>query len=179
MDDLYTTSLEQKFRLLSNRLRRVRITCGDWKRLTRSAMEPYRKEVTGVFLDPPYDMSLRRGDLYGPSDSGKKKDRKPQGVLQVHEEAREWALERGKNESTRIAYCAYSTPEEDALFIDAGWDALRWTAAGGYGLQAHNDARENRNLEIVWFSPHCLPLAEDLFHSSTVSGGNAGVPFDE
>lgn len=154
---MYEGELKSRFRLLADRLFRVRIACGDWSRLTKSAVTPSGKEITGIFLDPPYDLGLRRGDLYGPSDrSGGKKKKGVQNVAQVHDDARTWALERGAESNLRIAYCAYSTDEEAELFLSASWVPLRWSAAGGYGLQSNREAKENRNREIIWFSPHCL-----------------------
>ena len=165
---MYEDALVQQFSRLANRLHRVRIACGDWSRLTKSAVTPSKGQKTGVFLDPPYDLALRRGDLYGPTDRdagptgavgpvrGKRGKCSDGPVLQPHEAARDWALSIGDDPSLRIAYCGYSNPEEDALFAAQGWSPLRWTAAGGYGLQADNSARGNRHLEIVWFSPHCL-----------------------
>lgn len=146
----YEDNLYEVFKIISNRLRRVRIVCGDWKRLTGSAVDGGRNRITGVFLDPPYDLSLRRGDLYGKTDS------KNNPGVQVHEEAREWALKHTDDDSKRIAYCSYSTPEEDEMFLKAGWKPYRWSASGGYSLQSNTSARDNKDKEIIWFSPSCL-----------------------
>lgn len=142
--------LLERISRLANRLHRVRLACGDWSRLTNSAARAARGHVAGVFLDPPYDLSGRRANLYGPGD------RVAGGTPQPHEAAREWALDRGTDPATRIAYCGYDDRQEAALFRSAGWTALRWSASGGYGLQADNAARANRAREVVWFSPHCL-----------------------
>lgn len=147
--DEYGENLTAQFQALADRLRRVRIACGDWTRLTRSAADAGKNKITGVFLDPPYDLTLRRSDLYGAADQATSEQ-------QVHEAARTWALEHGHDEGKRIAYCSYSTDAEDALFLAAGWTPLRWSAQGGYGLQGANAARDNRDREIIWFSPHCL-----------------------
>jgi len=153
----YRESLDSVFKALSDRLRRVRITCGSWSRLTKAAVDPGKGKIAAVFLDPPYDLSLRRGDLYGASDRSESGE-----VAQVHARAREWALEAGVRPELRIAYCSYSTPEEDTLFEEAGWTAYRWQAKGGYGLQSHNSARSNREKEVVWFSPHCLQKGDSV-----------------
>jgi hypothetical protein len=149
--DYYGASLDHQFSMLADRLRRVRVACGDWKRLTGAAMDAGPNKVTAIFLDPPYDLSLRRGDLYGAAD--RENDSAEQ---QVHEAARTWAIENGSNPLKRIAYCSYSTPEEDAMFHEAGWIPYRWSAQGGYGLQSNNEARGNKDKEVIWFSPHCL-----------------------
>lgn len=147
---VYEADLLKQFQELSARLRRVRFSCGDWSRLTGSAVDPGPKKIAAVFLDPPYDLNLRRSDLYGAADV-------TTDTQQVHEKARAWALKAGTDPRMRIAYCSYSTPEEDALFRAAGWDQYRWSAQGGYGLQANNEARSNKDAEIIWFSPACLP----------------------
>lgn len=157
--DLYQERLTAQFRTLAQRLHRVRLIAGDWTRMTRSIVEPVKGETAGIFLDPPYDSTLRRANLYGPSDTGHS------GGAQIHDAVRDWALSIGDAERYRIAYCTYSTPEEDAVMHSAGWFPYRWTAAGGYGLQSENRARENKDREVIWFSPHCLhPEGDVLFH---------------
>jgi site-specific DNA-adenine methylase len=137
------------FTHLSNRLRRVRLSCGDWTRLTKSVVTPSANKVTGIFLDPPYDPSQRRSLLYGKTDTASNT---------VHDQSREWALENGYRSELRIAYCSYSSTVEDELFRKYGWTPLRWQASGGYGLQSENSrANSNRSREIIWFSPNCLP----------------------
>jgi len=154
-----TRSAEQilaaDFAALANRLRRVRVACGDWSRVVGNAATPQKGHYTGVLLDPPYDPTERRGDLYAVGD--RPEDRE----TPVHEAARTWALTNGSDPRYRIAYCSYSTPGEDALFEAAGWNAYRWAALGGYALQAGNRARSNRDREIVWFSPTC-PVTEPV-----------------
>lgn len=138
------------FEVISNRLRRVRLTCGDWKRLTNSAVTPVAGKQTGIFLDPPYDMAKRRSDLYGKSDSRN-------ASTSIHDESRKWALENGDRPELRIAYCGYDDDQETKEFLESGWTGLRWTASGGYGLQSETSrARSNRDREIIWFSPFCL-----------------------
>lgn len=149
LHEFYGVALSEKFHALADRLRRVRISCGDWARLTGAASDPGPKKMSAIFLDPPYDLALRRADLYGATDH-------TSNDQQVHEAARNWALAEGENPLRRIAYCSYSTAEEDALFAAAGWEPYRWSAQGGYGLQSDNAARSNKDKEVIWFSPHCL-----------------------
>ncbi len=146
IDELMEAKILDSITKIHNRVRRVRITCGDWSRLTRSATTPAKGKMAGVFLDPPYAPEERRNDLYGKSDAGESS---------VHLEAMQWALEAGIRSDLRIAYCTYENSEETENFVSNGWHAERWTAAGGYGLQSDNRALENRNREIIWFSPNC------------------------
>lgn len=144
----YLQNLNGMFQLLKNRLIRVRLISGDWKRIQGAASKAAAGKITGVFLDPPYDPKARRLDLYGQSDDGSR---------DIHKEARDYALSLTGDNSYRVAYCSYQDDEETKLFEEAGWSPYSWTASGGYGLQSDNQARTNRDLEIIWFSPNCLP----------------------
>lgn len=153
----YRDHLCAQFEALGNRMRRVRVACGDWSRVLGNAAVPAKNHITGVLLDPPYDPTERRTDLYAVGDRGL-------GVRpveeSVHEAARTWALARTDDPAYRIAYCSYSNPDEDALFAGAGWTPFRWAAAGGYAHAAKKSegtrAQSNKYREIVWFSPSCL-----------------------
>jgi len=129
-------------RLLADRLRRVRVCCGDWSRILGES--PTGKlGLTGVFLDPPYSAQADRDDsLYGVDD------------LSVAHDVREWCVEHGDNPLLRIALCGYRG-EHDSL-EDRGWSAIEWKAAGGYGSQGNGRGRDNSKREVVWFSPHCV-----------------------
>ncbi len=127
---------------LSNRLRRVRVACGDWTRVLGDSVLGKGKNVGGrrpcaVFLDPPYDPKRRDPHLYGVDDDG------------VAIRARTWALEHGDDPDLRIALCGYAG-EHDM----PGWTEYAWKGARGYA----GDANTNRERERIWFSPHCLPL---------------------
>lgn len=147
--------LRAEFTVLANRLRRVRVTCGQWDRVLGSAAVPPAGQVAGVFLDPPYDAEIRRGDLYAVGD------RPADRTVAVHAAARSWALQHGEDSRYRIAYCAYTNPADTALFTSAGWLAFTWQTAGGYGTHARNRAWDNRTREVVWFSPGCRPAAAE------------------
>jgi hypothetical protein len=123
---------------LADRLRRVRVCCGDWKRiLGRSPTECIG--LTGVFLDPPY--SAARDTVYASDDK-----------LVAHK-VREWAIEHGDNPMLRIALCGYEGEHK----MPENWTVLAWKTNGGHG-NASKDGRGRANaaLERIWFSPHCL-----------------------
>jgi hypothetical protein len=127
-------------RALSERLRRVRVCCGDWKRiLGRSSTELIG--VTGVFLDPPYLAGSRDPSLYGTESAD------------VAHAVREWALANGNNKKLRIALCGYEGEHEMP-----GWQKVAWEASGGYAAAAGNTV--NAGLERIWFSPHCSRAAD-------------------
>jgi site-specific DNA-adenine methylase len=131
---------------LAERLRRVRVCCGDWTRvLGRSSTELIG--VTGILLDPPYLSDFRDPSLYG-TESG-----------DVAHAVREWCLANGKNKKLRIALCGYEGEHK----MPADWQCVSWKAAGGYAAAAGN--HENSHKERIWFSPHCARAEDqaDLF----------------
>ena len=125
---------------LADRLRRVRVCCGDWQRVTGPSVT-FKHGITGVFLDPPYAAEADRDEtLYAADD------------LQVAHEVRRWAIENGGNPLLRIALCGYEGEHE----MPADWECVAWKAAGGYGSQGDGQGRKNAGRERIWFSPHCL-----------------------
>lgn len=88
------------FQDLTDRLRRVRVVCGEWDRVLGESVTT-KHGVTAVVLDPPYaDTANRRADLYR-EDS-----------LSVAHAAREWALANGDNPLLRIALCGYANQRQ-------------------------------------------------------------------
>ena len=133
----WSAHLQAMMRELRDRLRSVRVCCGDWSRVCGPT--PTEKlGLTGVFLDPPYSAD-RQGDLYVVDD------------MDVAHAVRAWALEHGDDPLYRIALCGYDGEHEMP-----GWEALAWKASGGYGSQGEGRGRDNAEREVVWFSPHCL-----------------------
>jgi hypothetical protein len=134
----------ETFERLSDRLRNVRIVCGEWDRIL-GPTPTWKTGLTGVFLDPPYSLDERADRIYAHDESGGLADR-----------VREWAIANGDNPLLRIALCGYDS--EHAM--PQSWAAVRWKAHGGYGSQAKNlgRAQANSRREVVWFSPHCLPV---------------------
>jgi hypothetical protein len=126
-------------RAISERLRRVRVCCGDWSRVLGPS--PTTKlGLTGVFLDPPYSDEYRQGDLYALDDTD------------VGLDVMDWVIENGDNPDMRIALCGY----DGNYTMPAGWTKINWKAAGGYGSQGNGSGRENAAREVIWFSPHCI-----------------------
>lgn len=135
------------FVALCERLRRVRVCCGDWSRVC-GPTPTFKHGLTGVVLDPPYaDTAGRTSDLYA-EDS-----------LSVAHDVREWAIANGEHPQLRIALCGYA----DEHVMPDGWESVAWKANGGYGSQGNGRGRENAAMERVWFSPHCLKADLPLF----------------
>ena len=127
-------------RQLRDRMRRVRVCCGDW---SRPLFPSFTKlGLTGVFLDPPYSLEADRDMGLYTVDSGT-----------VAHDVRRWAIEHGDNPLMRIALCGY---DGEHAMPDT-WEAVAWKAAGGYGNQGDGKGRENAAREVVWFNKSCLP----------------------
>lgn len=135
------------FDRLRDRLRSVRVCCGDWSRVCSSPSVTTRLGVTGVFLDPPYGDEGRAGGIYAHDSKN------------VAAEVLAWCLERGSDQKMRIALCGYEG-EHDAL-EEIGWTAIAWRAHGGYGNRGGGNV--NRDRERVWFSPACAGEGVSLF----------------
>lgn len=135
--------LYEYFHALADRLRRVRVCCGEWDRILGPSVTE-KLGVTGIFLDPPYEGFE---GLYA-AESG------------VSGAVREWAIANGSNKMLRIALCGY----EGEHSMPGDWECVPWKAQGGYGSQGIGQGRENAGRERIWFSPACLKVGTmDLF----------------
>ena len=127
--------LIELFQALQERLRRVRVACGDFERVLGDSVT-WRHGMTGILLDPPYT----EGNMeYAAQGEG------------VAKRAAEWARANGENPLLRIALCGLEG-EHDM----PGWQCVPWKARGGYGSQRADGSNDNRKRERIWFSPHCL-----------------------
>lgn len=142
------TALAAYFARLSDRLRRVRFLCGDWRRACKDSVT-VNHGLTALFLDPPYPAAEH--DMgYHSEEAG-----------DVWHAAAAWAVERGADPRLRIAIAGYHSDESDALF-PKNWERVRWTARGGYANQkADGRGRTNAARECLWFSPACVDAATD------------------
>ncbi len=133
------------FRALQTRLRRVRVVCGDWTRVLGPSVLGKGKNVGGrrpcaVFLDPPYNTSMRAKRIYNHDQAG------------LAAKVREWALEHGDDPDLRICLAGYF--DEHASHMPSTWAVHRWKGARGYA----GEDNDNREQETLWFSKHCLPI---------------------
>jgi DNA adenine methylase len=136
--------IREWFGLLSGRLARVRVACGDWQRILGPSVTE-KHGITAVLLDPPY--STDEHDVeYG--DDGQ----------DVADAVRVWAIENGANPMLRIALCGYDGEHE----MPDSWETVEWKAQGGYGSQGDGRGRENATRERIWFSPACIQPRDRL-----------------
>lgn len=125
---------------LADRLRFVRICCGDFARVLTPAVTTSHG-LTGVVLDPTYDRKMRSSRIYEIEDDTSSP------------RAREWAIANGDDPLLRIALMGLEGEHE----MPESWTCVAWKSGGGYGNQAANGrGRENAGLERIWFSRHCL-----------------------
>jgi site-specific DNA-adenine methylase len=131
------------FQRLHDRLRDVRVTCGDWSRVCKDSVTT-RHGLTALFLDPPY----AKGAMdYGAGGMG----------LGIAEDVRAWCKANGQNEKLRIVLCGHAGEHDELL--DHGWHIRKWAARKGYALS--DEAKANTAGETLWCSPHCVPVEKE------------------
>jgi hypothetical protein len=148
--------LMEWMKTLSDRLRNVRVCCGDWKRVCSSVSVTTRLGLTGVFLDPPYRTHVegkesRSQGLYA-TDHGSDLDKLAKDV-QVY------CLKHGGNPKMRIAVCALEGEGYEVL-TQKGWQEVQWKSSG-YGMRTEK-GQENAARERIWYSPGCLVPERDI-----------------
>lgn len=135
--DAVAGDLVELFGVLADRLRRVRVCCGDWTRvLGRSTLgidTAHGMTPCGVLLDSPYAHDERDKRLYREDDAD------------LSAAVRSWALENGDNPCLRIALCGW----EGEHAMPSTWTKIAWKSKG---------SGRNRGRERIWFSPHCLEV---------------------
>lgn len=140
----YTPGLYEWFRQLSERLRRVRVVCGDWTRVCGGDWQDDRG-ICGIFFDPPYDpvKCNRDAKIYTEESAT------------VANDVREWCRKRGALKTYRIVLAGYY--EEHESLLDEGWTFHRWSAHGGFANRGKGKSQGevNRHKEALFFSPHC------------------------
>ena len=137
-----TRALVAYMERLAARLERVRITCGDWRRVTTPSVTRSGTGGDGaraVFLDPPYTTS---GDLYAAATDG------------VSADVRAWCITAPRD--LRIALCGYDAEHDELL--RHGWtrQAGKAGSGAGYSTNAANGRRER-----LWLSPACIQAGQD------------------
>ena len=126
------------FAALHDRLRDVRVTCGDWSRVVKDSVT-VRHGLTGVFLDPPY---FKGAMDYAAGGVG----------TNLPAEVQAWCAANGDNSKLRIVICGHAG-EHDAL-LAKGWTERKWAARKGYATT--DEAVANSASETIWRSPHCV-----------------------
>lgn len=143
----YNPNIYAWFRQLSERLRYVRVVCGDWKRVCGGNWQHQPGRPLGMFFDPPYGIKANRASHIYSTDS-----------LTVADDVREWCRTRAHRPDYRIVLAGYY--EEHETLLEEGWSVFRWSARGGYSSTARNGnetrGKTNRHREALFFSPRCV-----------------------
>lgn len=130
--------------VIADRLRLVRVCCGNWDRVCGKSVTWNNASPCAVFLDPPYSAEAGRdNNLYSTENAS------------VAHDVREWCLIEGKRDDMRICLAGYAGEGHEALEA-AGWDVVAWKSSGGYASQGNGNGKENAHRERLWFSPACL-----------------------
>ena len=130
------------FDQLADRLARVRITCGDWRRVLTPSVTRSGAGGDGtraIFFDPPYATS---GDLYAESSDG------------ISDQVRDWCIT--STDGMRVILCGYDDEHNDLL--RHGWTVIagKSGSGAGYSTNAANGRRER-----LWLSPDCITAHQD------------------
>jgi site-specific DNA-adenine methylase len=128
-------------RELAERVRRVRVCCGDWSRVC-GPTPTIKQGLTAIFLDPPYNVADRDQRCYGDDDD-----------KTVSAKVRKWCLRWQDHPLMRICLAGYEGEHD----MPASWECVKWKAHGGYGNQNKTEeGNQNCERERLWFSPNCL-----------------------
>jgi len=149
--------------MLAERLRRVRVCCGDFRRVvTHSALcDRLVGGRVGIVYDPPYSLvsggMARTAGLYGEQDS-------TEVAAACAEEARRQAVE---HPTWRIVLCGY----EGEHVMPSDWREVAWDpSAGKWGSGGYGRGNGNPQRERLWLSPACLSIAEQSRQLDLVGG---------
>lgn len=150
--------LVEWFRQLQERLRRVRVCCGDWRRVLKPTVLR-STSWTGLVLDPPYTYDLRDSHVYA-QDSGT-----------ISADVRKCAIEHGHDERLRIVLCGLEGEHE----MPADWRTVAWMGPPGMSRKRDREDGGNRTRERLWLSPHCLPVEDAAPAQTEMSFATGGA----
>lgn len=140
---------------LADRLRNVRVCCGDWARICTDGATAHGSTV-GIFLDPPYshDAGDRDTSIYREESAD------------VAHRCREYCLSRTGNHRYRVVLAGYDGEHNE---LEAhGWRVAEWKTNGGmanFGKQQQR-GKDNARRERLWLSPSCLSGGGTLFEAT-------------
>jgi len=144
VQEIYNENIYTWFRQLSERLRYVRVVCGDWTRVCGGNWQDNIGPV-GIYFDPPYE-NKDRDDVYAVD------------CFQVGGLVRKWAIERGALKDYRICISGYDMNNE---LSDHGWESYSWETGGGYS-NVSGKKNDNCSKEILWMSPNCNSIDKQV-----------------
>lgn len=141
--------IKVRFEALSDRLRTVRVACGDWTGIMSEAVTT-GNGITGIVLDPPYTAAIQSVKYAGDTHQAEGED--------IADKVRRWAIQTaelpvvdpahpraklphhaGRGGKIRIALCGY---ESEAYKMPDDWECVKWKATGGFGSQGKVEKRD-------------------------------------
>ncbi|NPU90005.1 MAG: DNA adenine methylase [Fervidobacterium sp.] len=140
----YNHGLYDWFRALQERLRYVKVVCGDWTRVCGGNWRDDGGRSVGMFFDPPYSVEDRADNIYAHDSKT------------VAHDVREWCIEHGNRETYCIVLAGYYEEHEELL--SKGWRVHFWKANGGYAHQRKKGENKNCYREALFISPYCNKL---------------------
>ena len=143
-----SVDIRRTMEIISVRMRRVRVLCGDFRRVLTPTVVLPPKGVTGVFLDPPYTFKGTDSAVYGKDNEGNE---------QIFETAFRWAVDNA-SPKVRIVVAGY-----DSRTLPEGWTEIPRMGHGGHGRRGVSN--ENRERERLWLSPACLRQSPEKYFS--------------
>lgn len=144
-----TNDIGEWFESLQDRMRRVRVACGDWTKVVTPSISFNNKgltdkDITGILLDPPYDFTTR-AKVYATDED-------------IFINVVNWAIENENNTRLRIALCGY----DGDWGIPNTWEKYSWKANGGMANLGNKQGKQNATKEVIWFSPSCLKVINTI-----------------
>lgn len=131
--------IERYFFLLSNRLRKVRVTCGDFMGVLGGNWQDGNWETVGIFFDPPYGKTRAKNCYHVDS-------------MSVWRRVEKYCLMAGARKGWRIVVAGYDG--EYPRLLKAGWTAIKWSASAGLStISTKGNVNENRHRERLFVSP--------------------------
>lgn len=139
--------VRRMFQILADRLANVCVLNDDWTRAVGGYLDNFGNGHVGVFLDPPYDLSLRDRRCYQQDGGG------------IAEDVRKWCVANGGKPNLRIVLCGYGAEHDELL--DCGWRKIAWTNTGGWASMSKDLDNSNRAKERLWLSPACIGVERE------------------
>jgi len=141
--------LREWMQAIADRLRNVRVCCGDWERVCTNGATAYGA-TGGVFLDPPYSAEAGRdNNIYRCEDTS------------VAHRVRDWCIARTDQPRYRIVLAGYDGEHNSLEAL--GWRVFAWKTQGGMAnvSKTSDTVRVNAGRERLWLSPSCEPAASE------------------
>lgn len=134
------------------------ICCGDWSRVVSDSYLPEKKTI-GIYFDPPYSNTYRfnkKINYYRHDDRNTPAD------------VAAWCAANGERKNIRIVLSGLDGEHD----MPKSWRKIKWKSAGAMSKIYKGVGRANKHREVLWLSPHCLPVETEGLLWSGDNGRN-------